>query len=98
MPEEPVRSGNALIDVASDLGLDLRSEIKAVVSLNDGRKMSIHRPLTAHLWLAENKNPIISAAILITILVKIDDRNMTLQEVLELPTTDFNSILKEITA
>lgn len=72
--------------------LDKKSEIV----LNDGRFASIFNVKVGHMLAAQDKDQFTQMIKLVTLVVKIDDKELTAKDVLNLDQRDFNKIIEAI--
>jgi hypothetical protein len=73
--------------------LDKKSE----VILSDGRFAEVFKTKFVHIILSDSDNPHARLVKLITMLVKIDDKSLSVDDVLGLDIKDANELIKQIT-
>lgn len=66
---------------------------KAELILSDSRFATIHKVKVGHLYAAQSQNDLEQAIKLIALVTRIDDKALTLEEVLNLPVEDFHKIM-----
>ena len=87
---------SALFKLRQPEPVEIRSEKKAEIVLNDGRFAQIFGLKIGHFVAAEDSNQMLQMAKLISLCVKIDDVPLTLPEVLNFSLSDFEKISEQL--
>jgi hypothetical protein len=74
----------------------VQSDKKAEVVLSDGRFATVYKVKLGHVFYSQDENVIIRSVKLIVSIVKIDDKQPTIEEVFNLNIEDFYLILHTI--
>lgn len=69
---------------------------KAEIILEDGRFASIHKVKVGHMIVAQDADPLVQMAKLITLVVKIDNQPVSVKDVLNLDIKDFSKIIEAV--
>jgi 5-enolpyruvylshikimate-3-phosphate synthase len=77
--------------------VEIESEIKGEVVLEDGRFVTVHKIKVGHVAVASDDNQVIQAAKLIAVSCLFDGKQAKLQDVLNLDMQDFDKIMKCMT-
>ncbi len=70
---------------------------KDVVCLSNGVEATVYVTNVMHAWASENSDTLIRAAILVSLLVRIDGKELSITDVMSMDMRDFNSLLAAIT-
>ena len=92
----PLQQSSTSMEEKSVQQVHVQSVKRAEVVLSDGSFASIHQLKLGHLLLASDDNEFLRAAKLITLAVRIDDKNVSLQDALNLGVSDFNTIMEQL--
>lgn len=88
-----MRNSNQVTNALQEL---VQSDKKSEVILEDGRFASIYKPKVAHMIAAQDPDSLIQMVKLITLTVKIDEKELTAKDVLALDLRDFSKITEAL--